>query len=141
MFYSICEEEEWSQDNYDYARDCHYTDDGEVLSPAIGAEFMFRMGKLLFSDVSIQYTGKAVILFIDEVAETMDVKRPTDDEIKKFSALVASVYHERDIEEFNTALSEYIGDCTYDEWNDMFSAHDLYIGTSLEQPTGWGEDK
>ena len=141
MFYSICEEEEWSTDQYDYARDCHYTDDGEVLSPAIGAEFMFRMGKLLFSDVSIQYTSKAVILFIDEVAEEMNVKRPTDDEIKKFSALVASVYHERDIEEFNTALSEYIGDCTYDEWNDMFSAHDLYMGTSLEQPTGWGEDK
>ena len=141
MFYSICEEEEWSIDRYDYARDCHYTDDGEVLSPAIGAEFMFRMGKLLFSDVSIQYTDKAVILFIDEVAEAMNVKRPTDDEIKKFSALVASVYHERDIEEFNTALSEYIGDCTYDEWNDMFSAHDLYMGTSLEQPTGWGEDK
>lgn len=141
MFYSICEEEEWSTDRYDYARDCHYTDDGEVLSPAIGAEFMFRMGKLLFSDVSIQYTDKAVILFIDEVAEAMNVKRPTDDEIKKFSALVASVYHERDIEEFNTALSEYIGDCTYDEWNDMFSAHDLYMGTSLEQPTGWGEDK
>ena len=141
MFYSICEEEEWSIDRYDYARDCHYTDDGEVLSPAIGAEFMFRMGKLLFSDVSIQYTDKAVILFIDEVAEAMNVKRPTDDEIKKFSALVASVYHERDIEEFNTAVSEYIGDCTYDEWNDIFSAHDLYMGTSLEQPTGWGEDK
>ena len=141
MFYSICEEEEWSTDRYDYARDCHYTDDGEVLSPAIGAEFMFRMGKLLFSDVSIQYTDKAVILFIDEVAEAMNVKRPTDDEIKKFSALVASVYHERDIEEFNTALSEYIGDCTYDEWNDMFSAHDLYIDTCVDQPTGWGEDK
>ena len=141
MFYSICEEEEWSTDRYDYARDCHYTDDGEFLSPAIGAEFMFRMGKLLFSDVSIQYTDKAVILFIDEVTEAMNVKRPTDDEIKKFSALVASVYHERDIEEFNTAVSEYIGDCTYDEWNDIFSSHDLYMGTSLEQPTGWGEGK
>lgn len=141
MFYSICEEEEWSIDRYSYTQDCHYTDDGEVLSPAIGAEFMFRMGKRLFSDVSIQYTDKAVILFIDEVAEAMNVKRPTDDEIKKFSALVASVYHERDIEEFNTTLSEYIGDCTYDEWNDMFSAYDLYMGTSLDQPTGWGEDK
>jgi hypothetical protein len=141
MFYSICEEEEWSTDRYDYARDCHYTDDGEFLSPAIGAEFMFRMGKLLFSDVSIQYTDKAVILFIDEVAEAMKVNRPTDWEIEKFCALVASVYHESNIDEFNDALSEYIGDCTYDEWNDMFSAHDLYMGTSLEQPIGWGEDK
>jgi hypothetical protein len=43
MFYSICEEEEWSTDRYDYARDCHYTDDGEVLSPAIGAEFMLSL--------------------------------------------------------------------------------------------------
>ncbi len=141
MFYSICEEEEWSTDRYDYARDCHYTDDGEVLSPAIGAEFMFRMGKLLFSDVSIQYTSKAVILFIDEVATEMNVKRPTDDEIKKFSALVASVYHASDIEEFNVVLAEYIGDCTYDEWNDIFDAHDLYADTCIEQPTGWGEDK
>jgi len=141
MFYSICEEEEWSTDHYDYARDCHYTDDGEVLSPAIGAEFMFRMGKLLFSDVSIQYTDQAVIKFIDEVAEQMKVKRPTDDEIEKFCALVASVYHESDIEEFNVVLAEYIHDCTYDEWNDMFSSHDLYIDTSVDQPTGWGEDK
>ena len=141
MFYSICEEEEWSQDNYDYARDCHYTDDGEVLSPAIGAEFMFRVGKLLFSDVSIQYTDKAVIKFIDEVAEAMKIKRPTDDEIEKFCALVASVYHESNIDEFNDALSEYIGDCTYEEWNDMFSSHDLYIDTCVDQPTGWGEDK
>ena len=141
MFYSICEEEEWSIDRYSYTQDCHYTDDGEVLSPAIGAEFMFRMGKLLFSDVSIQYTDKAVILFIDEVAEAMNVKRPTDDEIKKFCALVASVYHESNIDEFNDALSEYIGDCTYDEWNDMFSSHDLYIDTCVDQPTGWGEDK
>jgi uncharacterized protein YggL (DUF469 family) len=141
MFYSICEEEEWSTDRYDYARDCHYTDDGEVLSPAIGAEFMFRVGKLLFSDVSIQYTDLAVIKFIDEVAEAMKVKRPTDDEIEKFCALVASVYHESDIEEFNDALNEYIDDCTYAEWNDIFSAHDLYLDTCLEQPTGWGEDK
>jgi len=137
MFYSICVEEEWSTDRYDYARDCHYTDDGEVLSPAIGAEFMFRMGKRLFSDVSVQYTSKAVILFIDEVATEMNVKRPTDDEIKKFCALVASVYHEKDIEEFNDALNEYIDDCTYEEWNDMFSAHDLYIATCLGQPDKW----
>ena len=141
MFYSICEEEEWSVDRYDYARDQHYTDDGEFLSPAIGAEFMFRMGKLLFSDVSIQYTDKAVIKFIDEVAEAMKVNRPTDWEIEKFCALVASVYHESNIDEFNDALSEYIGDCTYDEWNDMCSANDLYIDTCVDQPTGWGEDK
>jgi len=141
MFYSICEEEEWSTDRYDYARDCHYTDDGEVLSPAIGAEFMFRMGKRLFSDVSIQYTSKAVILFIDEVAEEMNVKRPTDDEIKRFCALVASVYHERNIDEFNDALFEYIYDCTYNEWTDMYSGQDLYTDTSLEQPTEWEEDK
>jgi hypothetical protein len=140
MFYSICEEEEWSTDRYDYARDCHYTDDGEVLSPAIGAEFMFRMGKLLFSDVSIQYTSKAVILFIDEVATEMNVKRPTDDEIKMFCALVASVYHEKDIEEFNDALFEYIYDCTYNEWTDMYSGQDLYTDCSLLQPDGWGED-
>jgi hypothetical protein len=141
MFYSVCEEEEWSTDHYDYARDQHYTEDGEVLSPAIGAEFMFRMGKRLFSDVSIQYTNKAVILFIDEVAEEMNVKRPTDDEIKKFCALVASVYHERNIEEFNDALFEYIYDCTYNEWTDMYSGQDLYTDTSLEQPTEWEEDK
>ncbi|CAB4159273.1 hypothetical protein UFOVP704_71 [uncultured Caudovirales phage] len=141
MFYSICEEEEWSTDHYDYARDQHYTEDGEVLSPAIGAEFMFRMGKRLFSDVSIRYTNKAVILFIDEVAEEMDVKRPTDDEIKRFCALVASVYHERNIEEFNDALFEYIYDCTYNEWTDMYSGQDLYTDTSLEQPTEWEEDK
>jgi hypothetical protein len=141
MFYSVCEEEEWSTDHYDYARDQHYTEDGEVLSPAIGAEFMFRMGKRLFSDVSIQYTNKAVILFIDEVAEEMNVKRPTDDEIKRFCALVASVYHERNIEEFNDALFEYIYDCTYNEWTDMYSGQDLYTDTSLEQPTEWEEDK
>ena len=141
MFYSVCEEEEWSTDHYDYARDQHYTEDGEVLSPAIGAEFMFRMGKRLFSDVSIQYTSKAVILFIDEVAEEMNVKRPTDDEIKRFCALVASVYHERNIEEFNDALFEYIYDCTYNEWTDMYSGQDLYTDTSLEQPTEWEEDK
>jgi hypothetical protein len=141
MFYSICEEEEWSTDHYDYAHDQHYTEDGEVLSPAIGAEFMFRMGKRLFSDVSIRYTNKAVILFIDEVAEEMNVKRPTDDEIKRFCALVASVYHERNIDEFNDALFEYIYDCTYNEWTDMYSGQDLYTDTSLEQPTEWEEDK
>jgi hypothetical protein len=140
MFYSICEEEEWSTDRYDYARDCHYTDDGEVLSPAIGTEFMSRMGKLLFSDVSIQYTDKAVILFIDEVAEAMNVNRPTDYEIEKFCALVASTYHESNIDEFNDAMFEYIYDCTYNEWTDMYSGQDLYTDCSLLQPDGWGED-
>lgn len=35
MFYSVCEEEEWSTDHYDYARDQHYTEDGEFLSRAL----------------------------------------------------------------------------------------------------------
>jgi hypothetical protein len=141
MFYSICQKEEWSTDRYDYVSDQHYTDDGECLSPAIGAEFMFRAGKRLFDDVSVVYTDAAVIKFIDEIAEAMEVNRPTDWEIEKFCAFVASVYHEQDIEEFNDALTQYIDDCTYTEWNNTFSAHDLYLMTCLDQPIGWGENK
>jgi len=35
MFYSVCEYEEWSTDHYDYARDQHYTEDGEFLPRAL----------------------------------------------------------------------------------------------------------
>jgi len=140
MFYSVCEEEEWSVDHYDYARDQHYTEDGVFLSPCIGAELMSRVGKLIFDDISSYYNDKDVIKFIDKVVVSMNIERPTEDEFRNFCALVKSVYHERTIEEFNTALSEFISDCTYSEWNDIYSGNDLYIDTELNQPEGW-EDR
>jgi Flp pilus assembly CpaF family ATPase len=140
MFYSVCEYEEWSTDHYDYARDQHYTEDGEFLSPCIGVELMSRVGKMLFTDVSVVYDDRSVIKFIDKAVEQLNIDRPTNDEIKKFCALVASTYHERNIDEFNDAMFEYIYDCTYSEWTDMYSGQDLYDDGSLLQPDGWGED-
>jgi hypothetical protein len=140
MFYSVCEEEEWSTDHYDYARDQHYTEDGEFLSPCVGVELMSRVGKMIFTDVSVFYSDRRVIEFIDEAVKQMKIDRPTDDEIKKFLALVASTYHERNIDEFNDAMFEYIYDCTYNEWTDMYSGQDLYTDCSLLQPEGWEED-
>lgn len=140
MFYSVCEYEEWSTDHYDYARDQHYTEDGEFLSPCIGVELMSRVGKMLFTDVSVVYDDKSVIKFIDKAVEQLNIDRPTSDEIEKFCALVASTYHERNIDEFNDAMFEYIYDCTYSEWTDMYSGQDLYDDGSLLQPDGWGED-
>jgi hypothetical protein len=140
MFYSVCEYEEWSTDHYDYARDQHYTEDGEFLSPCIGVELMSRVGKMLFTDVSVVYDDRSVIKFIDKAVEQLNIDRPTSDEIEKFCALVASTYHERNIDEFNDAMFEYIYDCTYSEWTDMYSGQDLYDDGSLLQPDGWGED-
>jgi hypothetical protein len=140
MFYSVCEYEEWSVDHYDYARDQHYTEDGEFLSPCIGVELMSRVGKMLFTDVSVVYDDRSVIKFIDKAVEQLNIDRPTSDEIEKFCALVASTYHERNIDEFNDAMFEYIYDCTYSEWTDIYSGQDLYDDCSLLQPYGWGED-
>ena len=140
MFYSVCEEEEWSPDHYDYARDQHYTEDGEFLSPCVGVELMSRVGKMIFTDVSVVYDDRRVIEFIDEAVKQMKIDRPTSDEIEKFCALVSSTYHESDIDEFNNAMFEFIYDCTYSEWTDMYSGQDLYDDCSLLQPYGWGED-
>lgn len=140
MFYSVCEYEEWSTDHYDYARDQHYTEDGEFLSPCIGVELMSRVGKMIFTDISVVYDDRSVIKFIDKAVNQLNIDRPTSDEIEKFCALVASTYHERNIDEFNNAMFEYIYDCTYSEWTDMYSGQDLYDDGSLLQPDGWGED-
>ena len=106
MFYSVCEVEEWSTDHYDYARDQHYTEDGEFLSPCVGVELMSRVGKMIFTDVSVVYEDRRVIEFIDEAVKQMKIDRPTSDEIEKFCALVASTYHESNIDEFNDAMFE-----------------------------------
>ena len=140
MFYSVCEEEEWSTDHYDYARDQHYTEDGEFLSPCVGVELMSRVGKMIFTDVSVVYEDRRVIEFIDEAVKQMKIDRPNSWDIEKFCALVASTYHERNIDEFNDAMFEFIYDCTYSEWTDMYSGQDLYNDCSLLQPYGWGED-
>lgn len=140
MFYSVCEEEEWSTDHYDYARDQHYTEDGEFLSPCVGVELMSRVGKMIFTDVSVVYEDRRVIEFIDEAVKQMKIDRPTSDEIERFCALVASTYHESNIDEFNDAMFEFIYDCTYNEWTDLYSGQDLYDDCSLLQPYGWGED-
>ena len=134
MFYSICEEDEWSQDCWDHAG--HYTKDGECHSPANGAYFMAALGKRIFKSIDVRYTDAAVRCFINEEEIQGEVK-VTEDEIIKFLALVQSVYHERTIEEFNEAMWEYICDCTYSEWNDIFSAHDLGYACKLEEPEGW----
>ena len=140
MFYSVCEYEEWSTDHYDYARDQHYTEDGDVLSPCIGVELMSRVGKMIFTDVSVVYEDRSVIEFIDKAVKQLNIERPTSDEIEKFCALVSSTYHESNIDEFNDAMFEFIYDCTYSEWTDMYSGQDLYTDCSLLQPDGWGED-
>jgi len=140
MFYSVCEYEEWSTDHYDYARDQHYTEDGEFLSPCVGVELMSRVGKMIFTDVSVVYEDRRVIEFIDEAVKQMKIDRPNSWDIEKFCALVASTYHERNIDEFNDAMFEFIYDCTYSEWTDMYSGQDLYDDCSLLQPNGWGED-
>lgn len=134
MFYSICEEDEWSQDCWDQAG--HYTKDGECHSPANGAYFMAALGKRIFKSIAVRYTDAAVRCFINE-EEIQGRVKVTEDEIVKFLALVQSVYHEQTVEEFNEAIWEYINDSTYSEWNDIFSAHDISYACKLEEPEGW----
>jgi carbonic anhydrase len=134
MFYSIADNDEWSQDHWDERG--HYTTDGECLSPSNGIYFMAALGKRIFKSIDVRYTDAAIRCFINE-QEIQSAVKVTENEIVKFLALVQSVYHERTIEEFNEAMWEYVDDCAYSYWNDVFSAHDLCLACRLQEPDGW----
>lgn len=134
MFYSVCEEDEWSQDCWDQAG--HYTKDGECHSPANGVYLAYYIARRIFADIRVKYTDEGVKRFIQEECDKGKC-RVDSDEIDRFCAEVRNTYESETVEEFNEALWDFIHDSDFSEWNDIFSGHDLSYACKLEEPEGW----
>jgi hypothetical protein len=134
MFYSICEEDEWSSDHWDGQG--HYTKDGECHSPSNGVYLAYYIAQRIFADIRVKYTDEGVKKFIQEECDRGKC-RVDSDEIDTFCKAVQDTYDAETVEEFNEALWNFVYDSDFSEWNDIFSGHDLSYACKLTEPEGW----
>jgi hypothetical protein len=134
MFYSICEEDEWSSDHWDAQG--HYTKDGECHSPANGVYLAYYIARRIFADIRVRYTDEGVKRFIQEECDRGKCQVDSD-EIDVFCKAIQDAYDAETVEEFNETLWDFVHDSDFSEWNDIFCGNDLAYACKLEEPEGW----